>query len=114
MGERTMSDALAATRPARDASSAPRDLAAKRRAIEEPGVSAFIKGGANMSAEAASRPRPITGSRPDVQLNTKIPEDLYQRARRAVFESQMSNAEPGTIQELVSQALHAELKRLGF
>ena len=114
MGERTMSDALASTRPAGDAAASPRDLAAKRRAIEEPGVSAFIKGGANVPTEAVRRPGPIPAPRPDVQLNTKIPEDLYHRARRAVFESQMSGAEPGTIQELVSQALHAELKRLGF
>lgn len=115
MGERTMSDALAGVRSVSEtAATAPRDLASKRRAIEEPGVNAFIKAGADATPAIVARPRPASPARPDVQLNTKIPEDLYQRARRAVFECQMSNAEPSTIQDLVSQALHAELKRLGF
>lgn len=113
MGERTMSDALASSSVASPATS---DTASKRRAIDEPEVNAFIRQGNSGSAPlAAQRAQPVRPSRqPDVQLNTKIPVDLHQRARRAVFESQMSNADPNTIQDLVSQALQAELRRLGF
>jgi len=112
MAESKMSDALERTR----ARSASDEVAAKRRAILDPDVGAFIKAGTSGStAPGAESPhRPTSSSPPDAQLNTRIPADLYQRARRAVFECQMSKAEPSTIQDLVSQALHAELKRLGF
>lgn len=112
MGERTMSAALAGANSKAGAPSLD-DLAAKRRAMQEPEVSTFIKAGRG-ATESDPMLRPAVHAQPEVQLNTKIPEDLYQRARRAVFECQMSRTSPGTIQDLVSQALHAELKRLGF
>lgn len=110
MAERKMTEALQDTkyRTATDR------VADKRRAILDPDVGAFIKAGA-MDSSATDHHQPSVGDAPaDVQLNTRVPSALYQRARRAVFESQMSKAEPGTIQDLVSMALHAELKRLGF
>ena len=112
MAEHKMSDALERTR----ARSAPDDVAAKRRAILDPDVGAFIKDGTASSAAAAREPahRSPSRSHSDAQLNTRIPADIYQRARRAVFECQISKTEPSTIQDLVSQALQAELKRLGF
>jgi len=112
MGDRTMSAALAGSNP-KAASPSIDDLAAKRRAIQKPEVSTFIKAGRGAS-ESDPMLRPAGHAPADVQLNTKIPEDLYQRARRAVFECQMSRTSPDTIQDLVSQALNAELKRLGF
>ena len=112
MVERKMSDALERTR----ADSAPDDVAAKRRTILDPDVGAFIKVGAVNSAGSVLEPThtSVGRSHSDAQLNTRIPADLYQRARRAVFECQMGKTEPSTIQGLVSQALRAELKRLGF
>ena len=112
MAESKMSDALERTR----ARSATDEVAAKRRAILDPDVGAFIKVGAVGPTAPAVEPtyRSTSRSHSDAQLNTRIPADLYQRARRAVFECQMSKTEPSTIQDLVSQALQAELKRLGF
>lgn len=112
MAESKMSDALERTR----ARSASDEVATKRRAILDPNVGAFIKVGAVGSTAPAveSTYRSASRAHSEAQLNTRIPADLYQRARRAVFECQMSKAEPSTIQDLVSQALQAELKRLGF
>ena len=113
MAEHKMSEALERTQ----ARSASDDVDAKRRAILNPDVDAFIKGGATSpSARALVGPahKAASLSHPDAQLNTRIPADLYQRARRAVFECRMSSTEPTTIQDLVSQALRSELKRLGF
>tara|TARA_R110002096_G_scaffold50471_2_gene132447 strand:+ start:537 stop:875 length:339 start_codon:yes stop_codon:yes gene_type:complete len=112
MAESKMSDALERAR----ARSASDEVAAKRRAILDPDVGAFIKVGAADSTApiVESTIRPASRANSDAQLNTRIPADLYQRARRAVFECQMSKTEPSTIQDLVSQALQSELKRLGF
>lgn len=112
MAERKMSEALeeAKHRTTGDG------VAAKRRAILDPEVGAFIRVGALPPGTTASDPphRTARAATADMQLNTRVPADLYQRARRAVFECQMSETEPCTIQDLVSQALRAELKRLGF
>ena len=117
MAERSMTKALARSRPESlcPPSSKQEELASKKRALASPEVGAFIKEGAGASqperpvAEASTRGAPGAA-----QLNAKIPADLYQRARRAVFENQMSKLQPSTLQDLVSQALSAELRRLGY
>jgi hypothetical protein len=117
MADRSMSNALARTlsRGSQRAAAKEEDLASKKRALASPEVDAFIKQGAECSpserfgATAATR-----GTARGAQLNVRIPEELYHRARRAVFENQMSSVEPGTLQDLVSQALSAELRRLGY
>ena len=91
------------------------DVAAKRRAFLDPEVGAFIRSGpATNTRTTPATSVSAAATHPDMQLNTRVPADIYQRARRAVFECRMSEVQPSTIQELVSQALHAELKRLGF
>lgn len=119
MVDRTMSAALARTQTVvRDATVGKHEnLESKKRAIESPEVNAFIKDGtAAATTDVPNTPRFSLGTQPvhDSQLNAKIPAELYQRARRAVFENQMSNLEPRTLQDLVSQALSAELRRLGY
>lgn len=117
MAERSMSNALARTLadPAQTSASKNEDLASKKRALAAPEVGAFIKEGTrpsrseNFAVDAATR---VTSR--SAHLNARIPEDLHLRARRAVFENQMSNVEPNTLQDLVSQALNAELRRLGY
>jgi hypothetical protein len=112
-----MSNALARTLsgcPQR-AASKEEGLASKKRALASPEVDAFIKEGSERSRGERFGPTVATrGAARGAQLNVRIPEELYQRARRAVFENQMSNVEPGTLQDLVSQALSAELRRLGY
>ncbi|MCA8952049.1 MAG: hypothetical protein KDE27_21245 [Planctomycetes bacterium] len=111
MAERKMSDALAGDEGALPDAS----VAAKRRAFLDPDVGAFIRhGNATNARTAPAGSAGPASTAPDAQLNTRVPADIYQRARRAVFECRMSDVEPRTIQDLVSQALHAELKRLGF
>lgn len=117
MSEKSMSDALARSQVHRTESAVPvEDLDAKKRAMESPEITAFIREGA-VPGEVGS-PGPVRQApRVDptlIQLNAKIPEDLYQRSRRAVFENQLSRLEPSSLQELVSQALRAELRRLGY
>ena len=118
MAERTMSDALARTQTATPGAGVQRHdhLASKKRVIESPEVNAFIRDGSiatdlEQGSLAHSMPR---ATQQDVQLNAKIPAELYQRARRAVFENQMSKLEPQTLQDLVCQALSVELRRLGY
>lgn len=117
MAERSMSNALARTLaecPQR-AVSKEEDLASKKRALASPEVDAFIKEGAERSrSERFGATASTRGTARGAQLNVRIPEELYHRARRAVFENQMSNVEPGTLQDLVSQALSVELRRLGY
>lgn len=117
MAERSMSNALARTLaecPQRVASKE-EGLASKKRALASPEVDAFIKEGAGRSpSERFVATASTRGTARGAQLNVRIPEELYHRARRAVFENQMSNVEPDTLQDLVSQALSAELRRLGY
>lgn len=117
MAERSMSNALARTLAERPQEAASKEevLASKKRALASPEVDAFIKEGAERSPrERFSATAATRGSARGAQLNVRIPEELYHRARRAVFENQMSNVEPGTLQDLVSQALSGELRRLGY
>ena len=111
MRDHSMTKALA------EASSAAADsIESKRRAMQSPEVSAFIKEGAGLAEPVERPPLPVAPA-PEptlIQLNAKIPEDLHRRARRAVFENQLGRLEPSSIQELVAQALRAELKRLGY
>ena len=117
MADRSMSNALAQTLAdcPRGMESRHEALASKRRALTSPQVDAFIKEGADrppierLDADAAAR-----GTSRSAQLNARVPEEVYHRARRAVFENQMSNLEPSSLQDLVSQALTAELRRLGY
>ena len=116
MSDRSMSSALTRTLAAcpQGATSKQEDLASKRRALSSPEIESFIREGADRApgkfgVEAASRAT-LRGA----QLNARVPEELYNRARRAVFENQMSNVEPSTLQGLVSRALSAELRRLGY
>lgn len=117
MSEKSMSDALAKAQANRgEPTVSTEDLAAKKRAMESPEVFAFIKEGAvPLSTELPPIQRPAAHVDPMlIQMNAKIPEDLYQRSKRAVFENQLSRLEPSSLQELVSQALRAELRRLGY
>lgn len=117
MADRSMSNALARTLAECPQEPALKHeaLASKRRALSSPEVDAFIKEGADRPPIERFGPDAATRSTPrGAQLNARIPEELYHRARRAVFENQMSNLEPSSLQDLVSQALSAELRRLGY
>jgi hypothetical protein len=113
-----MADALAQNEAQEEGLKEPdkRDLLEmKRKALQDPRIKDFIKHGPMDSPQTPGAAQFLSEEKIEyTQLNVRVPVLPLKRLKRAAFEQQQGNLQPDTVQEILMQALNAELRKMGY